>query len=367
MATFKKIGVLTSGGDAPGMNAVVYAVAQYAADKGIEVVGINEGYKGLLEEDFTTLTVKETNNIIARGGTILLSARCSEFKEPENVKKAVEVCKKHGIEGIVAIGGDGTFRGATDLTNEGIPCIGIPGTIDNDVTASQNTIGYDTAMNTVLEMGDRLRETCESHARCNVIEVMGRSAGYIAVNTAIALSASGVAVVEFEDPKYNGGKSVRESIVEKIARRKAEGQRSFIVVVSEGLPYAEELTKEIQEKTGVESKFARLAHVVRGGSPTLKDRTMGCRMAVKAVDLLLDGKSCLVVCEREGKIVTNDINYALALDKLYKSRYAGYKKVDEEKLLAPYTKEQQKEMDRFCREKFEDMKELYDIANSLAN
>ena len=367
MAPFKKIGILTSGGDAPGMNAAVYAVAEYAADKGIKVIGINEGYKGLLAEDFVELNADKVNNIIAKGGTVLNSARCPEFKGEEKVRAAVEICRKNGIEGIVAIGGDGTFRGATDLSNFGIPCIGLPGTIDNDITATDNSIGYDTAMNTVLEMCDRLRDTCESHARCNVVEVMGRNAGYIALNTGIALAATGVCIVEFDDPKYNGGVSNCDAIIERIKRRKAEGQRSFLVIVSEGLTFGEELTKRIEEETGVESRFARLSHVVRGGSPTLRDRVMACRMACAAVELLLEGKSNMVVCERNGKISSLEINYALATDKLYKSRYAGYKKVDEDALLSSYTDEQKEAMDTFCKNRFNELKELYDIAVSLAN
>ena len=367
MASFKKIGILTSGGDAPGMNAAIYAVTEHATEKGIKVVGINEGYKGLLARDFIELTPTSVRNIISRGGTILNSARCVEFKQPEKVRECVNICRENGIDGIVTIGGDGTFRGATDLSNFGIPCVGIPGTIDNDITVTDNSIGYDTAMNTVLELCDRLRDTCESHARCNVVEVMGRNAGYIALNTSIALAASGVCIVEFDDPKYNGGRDNRDVIIERIKARKEAGQRSFLVIVSEGLPYGEELTKRIEEETGVESRFARLAHIVRGGSPTLKDRVMACDMAVEAVELLLQGKSNLVVCERKGKITSREINYALALDKLYKSRYAGYKKVDEEALLAPYSEEQRKIMDDFCKNKFEDMHRLYNVAVSLAN
>ena len=196
---------------------------------------------------------------------------------------------------------------------------------------------------------------------------MGRNAGYIALNTGIALAASGVCVVEFNDPKYNGGMEICDVIVERIRKRRMEGQRSFLVVVSEGVPYGEALTKRIEDETGVESRFARLSHVVRGGSPTLKDRVMACQMGCEAVELLLEGKSNMVVCERKGKICSMEINYALATDKLYKSRYAGYKKVDEEALLAPYTNEQKEAMDTFCKNRFEELHRLYNIAVSLSN
>ena len=298
---------------------------------------------------------------------MLYSSRCPEFKSAEGMAKAIKTCEENQIDAIVALGGDGTFRGATDLTNHGIPSIGVPCTIDNDITATEYTIGFDTAMNSVIHMVGALRETCESHARCNIIEVMGRNAGYIALNTSIALAASGVCIVEFDDPKYNGGRDNRDVIVERIKARKEAGQRSFLVIVSEGLPYGEELTERIEKEAGVESRFARLAHIVRGGCPTLRDRVMACDMAVEAVELLLQGKSNLVVCERKGKITSREINYALALDKLYKSRYAGYKKVDEEALLAPYSEEQRQIMDEFCKNKFEDMHRLYEVAVSLAN
>ena len=312
MKEFKRIGVLTSGGDAPGMNAAVRAVARVALSKGVEVMAIYRGYSGLINGDIKPLAIRDVSNIINRGGTALYSDRCPEFKTPEGMAKALETCKRFGIDGIVSLGGDGTFRGATDLTAHGIPCVGVPCTIDNDITSTDATIGFDTAMNTVVEIIDKLRDTCESHARCNVVEVMGRGAGDIALNTAIASGASAVVVPEFP---YDD-----ESICKKIAHAKALGKRNFIVIVSEGVgsEYAPALAKKIEKETGVETKFARLAHIVRGGNPTLRDRVLASKMGTYAAEELFRGNSNVVVCERKGKIVTNDINYALILDRMYK-------------------------------------------------
>jgi 6-phosphofructokinase 1 len=349
---FRRIGVLTSGGDAPGMNATVRAVTRYAEANGVQVVGIYEGYKGLIDGNMKVFSSSDVANIIHQGGTILYTARCPEFKTEEGMQKAIKNCEKFQIDGIVAIGGDGTFRGATDLSVRGIPTIGLPGTIDNDITATETTIGYDTAMNTSVEMIDHLRDTCESHARCDVIEVMGRNAGYIALNVGMAVGATAVCTVEVPFQE--------EDIIRKIKNSRAGGKRNFLVVVSEGLvDYAEGLTQRIEEQTGVESRFARLAHVVRGGSPTLADRKLASTMGVEAVKLLLDGKSDLVVCQRDGKICTTEISYALKLDKLFKSKYAGYKKVDEEELLKDYTPKQREEMNLFCQKMLDAMKSIW--------
>ena len=314
MKKFRRIGVLTSGGDAPGMNAAIRAVTRTAIANGVEVIGIRKGYSGLIKGDLRPLGLRDVSNIINRGGTFLYSDRCPEFKTEEGMAKAIETCRENQIDGIVAIGGDGTFRGATDLTLRGIPCVGIPGTIDNDVTSTDNTIGYDTAMNTVIDLIDKLRDTCESHARCNVVEVMGRGAGDIALNTGIASGATAAVTPEFpgDDDELCAG----------IKEARALGKRNFIVVVSEGLgsEYAPALAKKIEETTGVETKFARLAHIVRGGNPTLKDRVLASEMGVFAVNELLKGNSNIVICERNGKIVSNDINYALKLDKMYKGK-----------------------------------------------
>ena len=314
MKEFRRIGVLTSGGDAPGMNAAVRAVVRTALAHGVEVVGIFRGYSGLIDGDIQPLAIRDVSNIINKGGTFLYSDRCPEFKTPEGMAKAVETCRKFGIDGVVAIGGDGTFRGATDLTKHGVPCIGIPATIDNDITSTDNTIGFDTAMNTVIELVDKLRDTCESHARCNVVEVMGRGAGDIALNTAIASGASAVVIPEFEFDE--------EALIERIKEGRRLGKRNFIVIVSEGVgsELGPALTERIEAATGVETRFARLAHIVRGGNPSLVDRILASRMGVCAVEELLRSKSNLVVCERRGKIVAVDINYALILDRMYKGK-----------------------------------------------
>ena len=349
---FRKIGVLTSGGDAPGMNAAVRAVTRAALARGVEVVGIYGGYRGLIHDDMIELKARNVSNIISRGGTFLYSDRCLEFKTEEGMQKAIENCKKHGIDGIVAIGGDGTFRGATDLSVHGIPTIGIPGTIDNDITATENTIGFDTAMNTVLEMCDRLHDTCESHARCNVVEFMGRGAGDIALNTAIALGA--VAVVIPEVP-FDA-----DACIEKIRALRADGKRHFLVIVSEGVEkFAEGFAKRIEAETGVETKFARLAHVVRGGSPTLADRTLATRMGVHAVEQLLDGKSNLILCQKNSKIVTYDILYSQCLDRMYKGTL-------KEGMLEKFSEDQINDMKAEIEQKKKDIAALYTLVEETA-
>ncbi len=311
---FKRIGVLTSGGDAPGMNAAVRSIVRSALSRGIEVMGIYGGYKGLLENDMKLLGVRDVSNIINHGGTVLYSDRCDKFKEPEGQAIAAETCRNNGIDGIVTIGGDGTFRGATDLSRLGIPCIGVPGTIDNDISATDYTIGYDTAKNTVIEMVDRLRDTCESHARCNVVEVMGRNAGYIAIDCGIAVGASGIAIPEIPFD--------REKLINDMIDHSHAGKRNFIVMVSEGMgsTFADELTAELQQRTKIETRLARLAHVQRGGSPSCEDRLIATQMGAKAVDLLLEGKYNLVVCYNKGKICTEEMEYAFQLDRIVKNK-----------------------------------------------
>ena len=302
MKKFRRIGVLTSGGDAPGMNAAIRAVTREAIFRGVEVMGIMRGYSGLIDGDIKPFSVRVVSNCLNHGGTMLYSDRCPEFQTAEGMAKAIATCEKFLIDGIVAIGGDGTFRGAQDLTRHGIPCIGIPGTIDNDVTSTEFTVGFDTAMNTTLDLVDKLRDTCESHARCNVVEVMGRGAGDIALETAVASGATAVAIPEIPFDA--------DAAIAKIRASRALGKRTFIVIVSEGMgsDFAPELAKRIQAETGVETKFARFAHIVRGGVPTLRDRLLATRMGQRAVEELFLGNSNLVVCERAGKIVTADIN-----------------------------------------------------------
>ena len=345
---FKKIGILTSGGDAPGMNAAVKSVTCSALARGVEVVGIIGGYAGLINENLRPLTISDVSDIISLGGTALYSARCSEFKYEEGMQKAIATCRKHNIDGIIAIGGDGTFRGATDLSVRGVPCIGIPGTIDNDITATDYTIGYDTAMNTIVRLGDQLRDTSESHSRCVVLEVMGRDAGYIAIETGIALNAVGVALIEMPFDK--------EALYKKMNDMKTKGQNSFIVVVAEGMgsEFGETLVKEIEENTGVETRFVRPAHIVRGGTPTLRDRSLACVMGDKAVDVLLAGQSDVVICSRHDQIITTDIKYALIVDRMFKNKL---KDGD----LDDFTKEELDSMKALCDERREYFKNMYDI------
>ena len=352
MKQFRKIGVLTSGGDAPGMNVAVRAVTRTALSHGVEVVAIYRGYSGLIEKDVKNFAVRDVSNIVNKGGTVLYSDRCLEFKTPEGMAKALKTCEELEIDGIVAIGGDGTFRGATDLTAHGIPCIGIPGTIDNDITSTDYTIGFDTAMNTVVDIIDKLRDTCESHARCNVVEVMGRGAGDIALNTGIASGATAVVIPEFPADD--------NAICKKIKAAKKLGKRNFIVIVSEGVgsEYAPALAKKIEKETGVETKFARLAHIVRGGSPSLRDRVTASKMGVYAATELLRGRSNLVVCERDGKIVSTDINYALVLDKMYK----GTLKDGD---LDAFTPAEIEQMKLDIKRRVDRMSELYNIENTI--
>ncbi|MBO4870067.1 MAG: 6-phosphofructokinase [Clostridia bacterium] len=313
MAKFQRIGVLTSGGDAPGMNAAVRAVTRSALLCGVEVMGIYGGYQGLMDDEMKLFHSSDVSGIISRGGTILYSARALEFKTEEGMAKAIAVCKKNHIDGIVAIGGDGTFRGATDLSIRGIPTVGIPGTIDNDISSTDYTIGFDTAMNTVIDLIDKLRDTCESHARCNVVEVMGRGAGDIAIQSGLATGAIAIAVGEIPFDE--------EAAIERIRSARANGKRNFIVVVAEGKEnYAEGFTKRIQEQTGIESRFTRLGHVQRGGNPTLRDRVTASMMGSFAVDKLFEGQSDIVVCERNSRIVAMNIGFALKVDKLFKGK-----------------------------------------------
>ena len=352
MENIKRIGVLTSGGDAPGMNAAVRAVCRTALTRGVEVMAIYRGYSGLIEGDIHPMNVRDVSNVINKGGTILYSDRCPEFKEKEYRAKGIENCKKLGIEGIICIGGDGTFQGATRLTEEGIPCIGIPATIDNDITSTDNTIGFDTAMNTVIELVDKLRDTCESHARCNVVEVMGRGAGDIALNTAIALGASAVVVPEFPHDDDN--------ICKRIKKARRLGKRSFIVIVSEGVgsDYAPALAKKIEAETGVETKFARLAHIVRGGHPTLRDRILASKMGVYAVEELLRGNSNKVICERNGDICAVDIAYSHTLDRMYKGKLS-------EGELDKFSAEEVQRMKDEIEEKKAELLSLYTTENKI--
>lgn len=301
------IGVLTSGGDAPGMNAAVRAVVRTAIAMGMKVKGIRRGYNGLIEGDIIDLDVRSVSDIIHRGGTVLYTARSPRFKTEEGMKEAIDNCKKHGIEGIVVIGGDGSYRGARDLSLRGIPCVGVPGTIDNDISSTEYTIGFDTAMNTAMEMVDKIRDTAQSHDRCSVVEVMGRRAGYLALQTGIAVGATAVLVPEVEFKI--------DDVIEKIEATKRTGKKHFIVVVAEGVGGVEEIAKQIEDSTGVESRATILGHVQRGGNPTVRDRVMATEMGYAAVKLLKDGIGNRVIGWKKGEIVNYDIYEALNMKK----------------------------------------------------
>ena len=303
----KKIGILSSGGDAPGMNAAIRAIVRSALNKGIEVVGVKRGYQGLIEGDFIPMTYTTVSRIINRGGTMLYSARCDEFKYEEGVKKAVDVCKKNGIEGMIVIGGDGTFRGAADLSKMGIPCIGVPATIDNDIGISEYTIGFDTAVNCVIEMVDRLRDTMESHHRCSVVEVMGRNAGYIALYSGISTGATAIVIPEVE---YN-----YDEILSKIRDSQKEGKTHFIIIVAEGVNCSEELAKRIENDTGIVTRATILGHVQRGGAPTADDRVKATFIGCYAVELLCNGYSNRVCGIQKGQLVNFDVQEALKIKK----------------------------------------------------
>ena len=303
----KKIGVLTSGGDAPGMNAAVRAVTRAAIRKGMQVYGIRRGYNGLINGDVFEMNERSVSDIIQRGGTMLYTARCPEFRTEEGVEKAKEMCQKLGLEGIVVIGGDGSFRGAADLSARGILCVGLPGTIDNDISCTEYTIGYDTAMNTAVEMVDKLRDTTQSHDRCSVVEVMGRGAGYIALNAGIACGAT--YVITSEVP-YD-----LNQVAKKMLESKKTGKQHFIIVVSEGVGHSEDIARTLQDKTGIEARTTILGHVQRGGSPTVRDRVVASQMAYHAVELLSQGIGNRVVGMQKSEIVDFDIQEALSMKK----------------------------------------------------
>ena len=305
----KTIGVLTSGGDAPGMNAAVRAVVRTGLHKGFRMIGIQRGYNGLLNGECFEMNLRSVSNIISAGGTILYTARCLEFKTKEGQDKGAAKCRELGIDALVVIGGDGSYRGARELAHRGIPMIGLPGTIDNDIACTDYTIGYDTAMNTALEMIDKLRDTTQSHDRCSVVEVMGRHAGYIALNVGIATGA--IATLIPERP-YD----LERDILDRMSFTQKTGKKHFIIVKAEGVSgTAQDLANEIQARTGIDSRATVLGHVQRGGAPTLRDRVTASQMGYQAVYLLERGIFNRVVAVSADQIVDYDINVALAMHK----------------------------------------------------
>lgn len=304
----KTIAVLTSGGDAPGMNAAIRAVVRTGCENGMRVLGVRRGYNGLMNGDMYEMNLRTVSDIIHRGGTMLYSARSPEFKTEEGLQKALDVCKANGIEGVVVIGGDGSFRGARDLSLRGIPTIGVPGTIDNDIACCDYTIGYDTAMNTVMDMVDRIRDTTESHDRCSVVEVMGRRAGYIALNSGIAIGATSILIPEVDF-------DIEKDVIERMKRTQKTDKKHFIIIVAEGVSEkiggVDNLAKIIEEKTGVESRATVLGHVQRGGSPSLRDRLVASEMGNYAVHLLMKGVGNRVVAMQKEEVMDFDIYEAL--------------------------------------------------------
>ncbi len=309
----KTIGVLTSGGDAPGMNACIRAVVRTACEKGMNIYGINRGYNGLMEDDMFEMDLRTVSDIIDRGGTVLHSARSLNFKTEEGMKAAIETCQKRGIEGIVVIGGDGSFRGARDLSLRGIPCIGVPGTIDNDIACTDYTIGFDTCLNTIMQTVDRIRDTSESHDRCTVVEVMGRSAGYLALEGGIAVGATYIIVPE---KPYD-----LADVISRMKKTLKTGKRHFVIVVAEGIGGVANLAKRIEEETGVECRSSILGHIQRGGSPTVRDRVMASVMGNKAVKLLMEGIGNRVIAFKNDRIVDYDIFEALQMKKSLNDEY----------------------------------------------
>lgn len=305
----KKIAILTSGGDAPGMNAAIRAVAKTALNSGLEVMGIKRGYSGLINGEIFPMDLAYVSDIIQKGGTVLRTARCLEFKQEEVRKRAAKILKAYGIDALVVIGGDGSFMGAKLLSKLGVMTVGIPGTIDNDLSYTDYTIGFDTALNTAVESINKIRDTSTSHERVSVVEVMGRSCGDIALHAGISGGAEAIIIPELEFDK--------DALYRTIFDGKAQGRMHNLVVLAEGIGGAIDLAKEIEEVTGVETRATILGHIQRGGSPSGFDRVLASKLGAKAVEVLLEGKTSRVIGIRENKIVDDDIDEALAIERKF--------------------------------------------------
>ena len=315
MSKIKRIGVLTSGGDAPGMNAAVRAVVRTSLANGVECVGIRRGWQGLITSDFVPLTRESVGHILSRGGTMLYTARSEDFMTEKGRQKAVATCKMLGLDGIVAIGGDGTFRGALELSRLGVPVVGVPATIDNDVGCTNYTIGFDTACNTAIECIDRLRDTMQSHERCSVVEVMGRNAGFLALYVGISVGATAVLVPEHET-------DFQKDVVERIQDSRLAGNTHFMIVVAEGAGSAVDIGKRIHDELGMEPRVTVLGQIQRGGSPTARDRETATRMGYYAVNAMVEGRGNCIIGTQEGGIVEIPIEEALTMKKhLQMDRY----------------------------------------------
>ena len=304
----KTIGVLTSGGDAPGMNAAIRAVVRTAIARGLKVKGIKKGYQGLLNEEIVDMEAKDVSDIIQRGGTILQTARCMEFTTAEGQQRGAEICKKHGIDGIIVIGGDGSFKGAQKLAGLGINTIGLPGTIDLDIACTDYTIGFDTAINTAMQAIDKVRDTSSSHERCSIIEVMGRNAGYIALWCGVANGAEDILLPEKYD--YN-----EQALINNIINSRKRGKKHHIIINAEGIGHSTSMARRIEAATGMETRATILGYMQRGGSPTCKDRFYASIMGAYAADILCEGKTNRVVGYRHGEFQDFDIEEALNMQK----------------------------------------------------
>lgn len=300
----KTIAVLTSGGDAPGMNAAVRAVVRASLNRDFRVIGVRRGYSGLINGDVFEMNLRSVSDIIHRGGTVLYTARCPQFQTPEGIKKAANTCDVLGIDSVVVIGGDGSFRGAAELSKQGIQCVGIPGTIDNDVSCTEYTIGFDTAMNTATEMVDKIRDTAQSHERCSVVEIMGRRCGDLALHTGIAVGAMAILVPEVPF-------DFQEDIINKMKMSQMMGKKHFIIIVAEGVGNVEEIATKVQELTGFETRATILGHVQRGGSPTLRDRVVASKMGCTAIEIISEDLGSRIIAMQNGQIVSFEINDAL--------------------------------------------------------
>ena len=304
----KTIGVLTSGGDAPGMNAAIRAVVRTAINKGMKVKGIMRGYAGLLQEEIVDMDGTSVADTIGRGGTILYTARCPEFMTEEGQKRGAEICRKHNIDGLVVIGGDGSYRGAGKLSALGINTVGLPGTIDLDIACTDYTIGFDTAINTAMEAIDKVRDTSTSHERCSIIEVMGRHAGYIALWCGLANGAEDILLPE----RYDGNEQM---LINRIIDNRKRGKRHHIIINAEGIGHSASMAKRIEAATGIETRATILGYMQRGGAPTCKDRVYASIMGAKAVELLEKGKTNRVVAYKHGEFLDFDIQEALNMKK----------------------------------------------------
>ena len=302
------IGVLTSGGDAPGMNAAIRAVVRQACANGKKVKGIRRGYQGLLEEDIIDMQRESVSDIVDKGGTILFTARCSEFRTEDGQRKGAEICKKHGIDGLVVIGGDGSFAGAQKLAGFGVNTVGVPGTIDLDIACTDYTIGFDTAVNTAMEAIDKVRDTSTSHERCSIIEVMGRNAGYIALWCGIANGAEDILLPE----RYDGNE---QYLINRIIENRKRGKKHHIIINAEGIGHSTSMARRIEAATGIETRATIIGHIQRGGTPTCKDRVYASIMGARAAELLAEGKSNRIVAYKDGKFVDFDIQEALNMKK----------------------------------------------------